>query len=230
MSNKSESESSTESVWDDDNWTEGDFEIITSDNVRFRVPSFHLYSSSSVFRNAHSVAGESDLKIVFMDPLCETAAVIHLYLSLVVEGRLVTLYNLPFVKELAIFLDKYGCDQARSFMCSRIENAVLKGEIDAHAGFLVAANASNIPLCRLILVRQANHTWKRDKGRGSDELIAGMAGKNVWDSNYWPASTWNSGIPQAYLFALARAYGSCDMSSDNSLADEFEHYLNLITD
>ncbi|BEI84637.1 hypothetical protein CcaverHIS002_0500380 [Cutaneotrichosporon cavernicola] len=217
MSNKSESESSTESVWDDDNWTEGDFEIITSDNVRFRVPSFHLYSSR--YSTPHRTA-DGQLSFPQRAQCCR----------LVVEGRLVTLYNLPFVKELAIFLDKYGCDQARSFMCSRIENAVLKGEIDAHAGFLVAANASNIPLCRLILVRQANHTWKRDKGRGSDELIAGMAGKNVWDSNYWPASTWNSGIPQAYLFALARAYGSCDMSSDNSLADEFEHYLNLITD
>lgn len=34
-----------EAVIDDKKWTEGDFEIITSDNVRFRVPSYHLFSN-----------------------------------------------------------------------------------------------------------------------------------------------------------------------------------------
>jgi hypothetical protein len=42
---KSEPQSSTERIRDEKDWTDGDFEIITSDCVRFRVPSFHLYSS-----------------------------------------------------------------------------------------------------------------------------------------------------------------------------------------
>ncbi|BEJ16640.1 hypothetical protein CspHIS471_0600410 [Cutaneotrichosporon sp. HIS471] len=228
MSIKSEPEISTERVRDDNDWTEGDFEIITADNVRFRVPSFHLYSSSSVFHNAHSVVDGSDPKVALMDRVCESAAVFRLYLRLVVEGRLVISRHLPFVKELAIFLDKYGCDQARNFMCSKIENAVRKGEIDAHSGFLVAANASNIPLCRLILVLQAKDIWPSVQGGDSNNSIDGTVGKNVWDSNYWPASTWNSGISRAYLFALARAYGSCARLPDKSLADEFERYLRLI--
>jgi hypothetical protein len=45
MSAKSEPQSSTERIRDEKDWTDGDFEIITSDCVRFRVPSFHLYSS-----------------------------------------------------------------------------------------------------------------------------------------------------------------------------------------
>jgi hypothetical protein len=36
---------STDTIRDDDDWTDGDFEVITSDGVRFRVPSFHLFSA-----------------------------------------------------------------------------------------------------------------------------------------------------------------------------------------
>lgn len=32
-------------IKDDTRWTQGDFEIVTSDNVRFLVPSYHLFSS-----------------------------------------------------------------------------------------------------------------------------------------------------------------------------------------
>lgn len=32
-------------IKDDDTWTDGDFEIISADNVRFRVPSYYLFAS-----------------------------------------------------------------------------------------------------------------------------------------------------------------------------------------
>jgi hypothetical protein len=32
-------------VVDHATWVDGDFEVITSDGVRFRVPSYHLFSS-----------------------------------------------------------------------------------------------------------------------------------------------------------------------------------------
>lgn len=33
------------SIKDDEKWTQGDFQIITSDNIRFRVPSYYLFSN-----------------------------------------------------------------------------------------------------------------------------------------------------------------------------------------
>lgn len=33
-------------VRSDTTWTEGDFELVSSDGVRFRVPSYHMYASS----------------------------------------------------------------------------------------------------------------------------------------------------------------------------------------
>lgn len=35
----------TSSITDDVTWTSGDFEVITADNVRFLVPSYHLFSA-----------------------------------------------------------------------------------------------------------------------------------------------------------------------------------------
>lgn len=35
----------TDKITDHKEWTDGDFEIITADNVRFRVPSYHLFSA-----------------------------------------------------------------------------------------------------------------------------------------------------------------------------------------
>ncbi len=40
----SDTDSSTEETKDDERWTEGDFQIVTADNVRFRVPSFYLFA------------------------------------------------------------------------------------------------------------------------------------------------------------------------------------------
>lgn len=35
----------SDSIVDDDDWTDGDLEVITSDNVRFRVPSHILFAA-----------------------------------------------------------------------------------------------------------------------------------------------------------------------------------------
>lgn len=35
-----------EKIEDDSEFTEGDFEIVSSDNVRFKVPSYHLFAAS----------------------------------------------------------------------------------------------------------------------------------------------------------------------------------------
>lgn len=45
MSTKSELETTVERIRDEKDWSDGDFEIITADNVRFRIPSFYLYSA-----------------------------------------------------------------------------------------------------------------------------------------------------------------------------------------
>jgi hypothetical protein len=38
-------EKEEEEITDDDVWKNGDFEVISSDNVRFMIPSYHLYSA-----------------------------------------------------------------------------------------------------------------------------------------------------------------------------------------
>lgn len=42
-----DSDSDTESITDNALWIEGDFILISSDNTRFRIQSFHLYAAVS---------------------------------------------------------------------------------------------------------------------------------------------------------------------------------------
>ncbi|GMK56625.1 hypothetical protein CspeluHIS016_0304650 [Cutaneotrichosporon spelunceum] len=101
-------------VVDDKYWVEGDFEIISADSVRFRVPSYYLFAASAVFRGAGALdpgpgrqeiemlSGMDDIDDVDPQPLpgvvharylrlsepTETAAVLRLFLAFVSAGHL----------------------------------------------------------------------------------------------------------------------------------------------
>ncbi|CAK9779438.1 hypothetical protein CC85DRAFT_305851 [Cutaneotrichosporon oleaginosum] len=214
-------------IYDDAVWTDGDFEVITTaDNVRFRVPSFHLFSSSAVLRNAHSVANGAKCKITFTDPDCETADIFRLFLGLASKGRLLAAWTLDPVRQLVMFLDKYECIQARRLFSSRFEIEIRRSGTRAHDLFLVAAAIGDTSLCRLILTRQAKQVWGKPREGTKAKPLDGTPGWCVWDCRHWPSSTWNCGVPNKYLFALARAFGQG--GSSKPLADEFERYLGLV--
>jgi hypothetical protein len=96
-------------IKDFDKWTDGDFEVITADHWRFRVPSYHLFSArcvhfpwpnqltgSSVFRDAPfapalAPAGAADgikYSVTLRDDECESAIVFEEFLMLVTEPEL----------------------------------------------------------------------------------------------------------------------------------------------
>ncbi|EKD05554.1 hypothetical protein A1Q2_00168 [Trichosporon asahii var. asahii CBS 8904] len=83
-------------------WTEGDFELISSDNVLFKVPTYQLQAASS---------GSGEQRIV----LDEKSGTINLFLQLVIDGATSFLsYTLgkpdyqPAV-DIVYFLRKYEC-------------------------------------------------------------------------------------------------------------------------
>lgn len=120
------SRSSPTTVVDDTEWPVGDFELLSSDSVRFIIPAMtstrpgrfsvlrlehrsHISQStrltlSTVFQNALGLDDGSERKVTFTDSEYETAAVLRLFLQLVIHGTLVMEGYMPNMKELALFI------------------------------------------------------------------------------------------------------------------------------
>ncbi|CAK9783408.1 hypothetical protein CC85DRAFT_290088 [Cutaneotrichosporon oleaginosum] len=102
-------------ITDDPEWTEGDVELISSDNVRFRIPTYVL-SQSCAMRDLFQLDPEQDRTIAFLDPEFELAMVLRLFFKFVTQGDLRDADLDEFTISLthfARFLVKWDCAVAR---------------------------------------------------------------------------------------------------------------------
>ncbi|BEJ16639.1 hypothetical protein CspHIS471_0600400 [Cutaneotrichosporon sp. HIS471] len=212
-------------IEEDGTWTAGNFEIISSDRVRFKVQSYFLYASSSVFRDAHSLDKGEERLIALTDGYCETASTMRAFLHLVVYGRISKDVKLPGLKELVAFLDKWGCEIPLGHLCALLEIAIRRDVVNGFAAFDVAAHASNVDLCHLILKTQEGRCWPELEEGLAPNLLDGSPGETIWNPCHWPSWVFETGPPPTHLFALARAYGS---KGDSPLADEFMKHLRVV--
>ncbi|KAL1411760.1 hypothetical protein Q8F55_002727 [Vanrija albida] len=108
----------TEIITDDRWWTRGDFTVISSDNVRFLVPSQSLFSASPVFGDASDVGGGSADKTVHLtDTTFETASTLSAFFWFITRAEIDPLWLhgdlIPVcerISHLVTFLHKYQCD------------------------------------------------------------------------------------------------------------------------
>ncbi|GMK58469.1 hypothetical protein CspeluHIS016_0505010 [Cutaneotrichosporon spelunceum] len=260
---------------DDAEWTAGDFEVITSDCHRFRVPSYHLMSSSTLFYK-HA---RHSLSITFTAPT-ETAAIFRLALHLLTKGRLGSgeAWHIQNLQSLAAFLGRWEMEAALSNFVTHFQARVhiRDPSVLGLPGFLVGAYADSIEVC-VATLRIPSVEWGRDpgaSGSGSsgqgvasglgvgvgvgaslneghewaghntdrdpwskartrstalptpapESLVAGARGRPTFDPASWPLATFTAGHPPAYLFALARAWGSAGRA-DARLPAEFVAFL-----
>ncbi|WOO80591.1 uncharacterized protein LOC62_03G004117 [Vanrija pseudolonga] len=112
LSTNPTSSTDEDSIVDDRQWTKGEFTLISSDNVRFRVPANDLFSASAWFRDAQDMcAGASVLH--FADADFETARTVRDFLALVLQSEFVLPPNaadtLARMLALTAFMKKYEC-------------------------------------------------------------------------------------------------------------------------
>ncbi len=62
-------------------------------------------------------------------------------------------------------------------------------------------------------------------GPDVSQLLAGARGRPTFDPSSWPLETFTAGHPPAYLFALARAWGSAGSEDPARLPTEFVTFL-----
>ncbi|WOO80594.1 uncharacterized protein LOC62_03G004120 [Vanrija pseudolonga] len=143
---------------DDDKFQHGDFTLVSSDGVRFRVPSYHLFSASSFFLDAASMCDAADKKLELVDPDFETHDIVRAFLDLIVDFSIDTIakdgrgdaYS-PMYAGLCKFFDKFDCQMARRQLAMLfLYNAptlIRPGLSDSQAFFVLGAICANIEMC-----------------------------------------------------------------------------------
>ncbi|WVF66464.1 hypothetical protein IAT40_001204 [Kwoniella sp. CBS 6097] len=142
---KHNSDNSIDPVWSNEG---SDFLIVSSDDVKFYVPSYYLLAHSSVFRDAHQVAdgpssSNTDTQqstIHLTDPTSESAEAIRIFLSAVVGKTMDdTLQQFPGFQVRALysgfpFAKKYECDIVMQIFTQWLKTDHQASHRTVHAG------------------------------------------------------------------------------------------------
>ncbi|KAL1411750.1 hypothetical protein Q8F55_002717 [Vanrija albida] len=160
-------------IVDDKKWVTGDFSLVNSDNVRFRVDSLALFvarwvphpvcipaNPSPVFRAAGEVSS-GDKAVHLTDPDFETATTVRAFLDFVLNFRFPMLPkthswkpppldSVPPVVRLAFFMDKYDCRlELRRLEWVFYHHRMFRDSYPAFTRdwFILAALSKNVEVC-----------------------------------------------------------------------------------
>lgn len=124
---------SADEITEDDEWTEGDITIITSNNVRFLIPSYYLLChrcvsthcqrethTSAVLRDLNDLNPSGEKSITFADPEIETAPILRLFLQLVKTSEL-NQANRDELHRLALSIRKWECTATRNLLLCHLQ-------------------------------------------------------------------------------------------------------------
>ncbi|BEJ14645.1 hypothetical protein CspHIS471_0404120 [Cutaneotrichosporon sp. HIS471] len=217
-------------ITDDPTWTNGDFEVITSDQVRFRVNTHLLLGASKVLASA-AAASTGGKKIEFLGDT-ETAQVFRAFLNLVSTGQTEEHEDVSEgspqdfcvdTANLALFLQKWDCPAHLSHLITHLHLGVLLDDLSAMDFFFVAAAIKDSEAATAAL-KSTTRKWV-----GRDGVCGYISGRSCFDPRGWSLSRyreWETYGNVEYLWALSRAYGetSADLSK---LSKKFAEYLAL---
>ncbi|WVQ81014.1 hypothetical protein IAT38_003121 [Cryptococcus sp. DSM 104549] len=154
-------EQEVDEVWND---PAADIVLVSSDNVAFRVPGYHLISQSVVLRDALQInstlptstppSSSSPLTIHLTDEDCETSESLRLFLHLISTGDLtsfIATHQRTIVRALLstiLFLQKYDCAPALALLSAWLgKHAALHAhesrEVSALDVWMIAAKTGN---------------------------------------------------------------------------------------
>ncbi|RXK41971.1 hypothetical protein M231_00692 [Tremella mesenterica] len=138
------------------NADDADLVLVSSDEIHFKVHSYHLKSASIVFRamldspDVNVKKGDQPLPIIYLtDNDIETAEVL--------KGALDILYHKPFpteigeyrdeLRKIIPFLRKYECDGSIEGIRSLLHRWITYSDVGAWSAFLVSAGTEDIVTC-----------------------------------------------------------------------------------
>ncbi|EJT48185.1 hypothetical protein A1Q1_02889 [Trichosporon asahii var. asahii CBS 2479] len=230
---------------EDTKWTSGDVAIISSDNVRFHVPSALLAWSSSVFDDmltlpTPSVEGQ-EKGIRLTDSHFEDSATIRLYLDVVSATRNYNVFaslSEPYsdsarqLGKLVHFMDKYNSENGIELLRLSCTAAVLHGYCPPSQLFVFASVINDLTLCFRIIEKFPGWTWTNpDRSR---VLLPQPHGASEAPSIFLTSHAGfdlSCGMPYQYQWAMTRASLYYDPSKEyEKFAHKFVDIVQIIFD
>ncbi|GMK58675.1 hypothetical protein CspeluHIS016_0601170 [Cutaneotrichosporon spelunceum] len=196
---------SSPAITDDPNYTEGDFEITSSDGVRFTINSYKLFWASPVFAEAHTRAF-SDKAIELTDPDIETAPILRLFFTVITTLHLpLDSYkdcDLTPLTNFLLFLRKWDARQLHTFVLENIHTAVRGAKLPPLRVFQLGAVLDDVDTCLVALHHAAGYDpwWEPWWTAGDDYRPFNPCG---WSIRFYKEHR----IPAVYLLALSQAMG-----------------------
>lgn len=177
-------------------WTKGDFEVVTSDNIRFRFPSsFLLYCTTGKFihsrpysdistaiREMHEMNPVAKKTLTLCDPDFETSNVFRRFLQLAQYGDLFEPIDHPSLLGLACSIKKWDCHATESIFLCLLRDKVRTGAFSPLTTFIPAAELGCINTC-MIAIDSPPRYWTDD---GDDDQACGDIGCNTLNPSSWP--------------------------------------------
>ncbi|BEI90235.1 uncharacterized protein CcaverHIS019_0303050 [Cutaneotrichosporon cavernicola] len=215
---------------EDSTFYDGDFELISADNVRFRVQAYHLFSASTGLRAAAEWDDSGRARhFNFDDNELEAALVIRAFLRVITTGTVATTPDgsgtpsVSALRRLILFLRKWDCPVALQLVLFKVKELLNQGISVPMYTFILGATADDIETCSLAL-KHVGQSWN---GAGyTDVRNEGTPGASTIDPTHLPYTLW-SWVPSEYMWALSRAWGR-NLKDGTRLPDEFKRALAVI--
>ncbi|KAL1411786.1 hypothetical protein Q8F55_002753 [Vanrija albida] len=199
-------EDDTPSIRDDRWWNKGDFSIISSDHVRFRIDHHYLLSASGFFRDLRDVASNADEfhELQLDDPFFETAPTVHNFLVVITEASIDR--DIDVVEKLVPlgrFLTKYNCAAGMNVLLQFLRHAGTNSD-RAIEWFVIGSSLDDVDLCADAL-EHYKYSWLDEDDSDDEERgpLDYVAGKNTLNPQTIPYARCRH-IPPQYLWARSR--------------------------
>lgn len=191
-------------------WTKGDFTLVATDGVEFKVSWNLLLSVSGVFSDAECLAGDARRELYFVDPDFETSPVISRFLQLASthsigqNGVLLNDDDLEAYIRLVAFLRKYDCPDLLALLPPCIRGRLEHDEISPQHVYIIGAVLDDVELCVSALKR-------RTAGAVQDGSLVTIGAHTIVVSDI--PQRFRRFIPEEYWFGLIGARRSLDSRS-----------------
>ncbi|EJT52402.1 hypothetical protein A1Q1_04614 [Trichosporon asahii var. asahii CBS 2479] len=196
-------------------WTEGEFCLISADNVSFRVPSRTLFWASNNLADAADVSGGSSAEKVvrFTDPELESSSTIDRFLNLAVKyiATPSTQSQAPGhesdddvavcreIHRLVQFLHKYDCAPLLRLLQLTTVRCLEEARMNPLRSFVIGSVTDSPSVCELALQAADSADDNQPKGYRDERSMRGL------DPGTIPLPLWKLIYP-AHSWALTAAW------------------------
>ncbi|WWD16878.1 hypothetical protein CI109_101310 [Kwoniella shandongensis] len=195
--------------------SQSDCTLISTDNIIFMVPKYHLQSASYVLRHALEMKSPLDngTSPITLTSSFETSTTVRLFLDFIDGSWIPNIESTTHthINDLLSFTDKWSCTQAHHSLLRclpKFFEASSEDAVDYYPRwpvevFVIAARWDALDIC--VLAIEQGHWWEAQSAAVKN--FGAMAGCAVLDPKAMPARMVEQ-IPPLYMWALARVFGS----------------------